>query len=155
GVLGTTNLADDAPVRLRQVGGHWGIDAGALHGYSEGSILAVYPPPGEPNPDRIVGHVRVAQGGLRTFDADAEPSRSDGQPHPGLALRSGGRCKPVFVDFGSMRVGVAVLGGGPGGGPGRQELAGRASRELSRIAAGRGALIEVHDAPTAGDWVVR
>lgn len=95
------------------------------------------------------------------FDADVEPSRGDGQPDAALALPPGGRCEPLYIDFGSMKLGVAILeedrtvrSGGETAGA-RGQLANRVHKELEQVARSPGSLVELHDRPAPGDWTVR
>ena len=79
------------------------INAGALHGLTEGSILAVTPPPGKG--EMLLGHVRIKE--LRAYSADVTPCPHDKAP---LAtnLPAGAACKAVFIDVGDQQLRVAV-----------------------------------------------
>jgi hypothetical protein len=79
------------------------INAGALHGLSEGSILAVTPPPGQG--DKLLGHVRIKE--LRTHYAEVEPCAYDKMPLV-RGLPRDGVCKAAFIDIGDQQLRVAV-----------------------------------------------
>jgi hypothetical protein len=83
--------------------GTWKIKAGLLHGLTSGSILAVHPPAGQA--DKLLGHVCVTK-------CTATEAEVKACPHAKLPeqkeLPLGGRCVPVFVDFGDLRLRVAL-----------------------------------------------
>ena len=81
----------------------YSINAGALHGLTKGTILAVKPPPGQG--DKLVGHVQIKE--LLAYSAQVEPCSHDKAP---LAkdLPNGGACTAVFIDFGDQQLRVAV-----------------------------------------------
>jgi Caspase domain len=79
------------------------VNAGALRGLTRGSILAVYPPPGQG--DMVLGHVRIKQ--VRTNDADVE-SVAFAKVKESTNLPLQGRCKLVFADFGDQQLTLAV-----------------------------------------------
>ena len=79
------------------------MNAGSLHGLTPGSILAVYPPVG--NRDQRLGHVIVKT--LRIADADVEAVAYENmQVVANLPRRS--ECRVVFVDYGDLKLRVAV-----------------------------------------------
>jgi Caspase domain len=104
-VLGTRAWPDRSKFILARSEDGWKIRAGLLHGLTEGSILAVYPPPGKANADQIIGHIRVQK---------SEPTEAAVEPcaHAKMAatkeLAEGGRCDFVYVDYGSMRLRVGA-----------------------------------------------
>ena len=79
------------------------INAGALHGLTEGSILAVTPPPGKG--DALLGHVRIKD--LRTYTAEVEPCAHDKTPRA-KNLPEGAVCTTIFIDVGDQQLRVAV-----------------------------------------------
>lgn len=91
------------PFRLLKRSDQWRLNAGRLHGLTEKSILAVYPPEG--NQGKPVGHVRITR--ILVQSAEVEPCAYDGQPAP-KDLPDRGRCQVVLVDFGDLRLRVAV-----------------------------------------------
>src|SRR5262249_54628396 len=68
----------------------WKIRAGQLHGLTENSILAVYPPAGKAGADKIAGHVRVRKS-LPT-ESEVEPCAYN-KTHAPRKLIEGGRCE--------------------------------------------------------------
>jgi hypothetical protein len=106
-VLGQKEFTQRPILLSRGNGDTLKIDAGALHGLTEGSVLAVRPPAGKDDPDKVLGHVRIQ--GLRILDAEVVPSAFNGRPAPALAsLPGGARCEPVVIDLGDLRLRVAV-----------------------------------------------
>jgi hypothetical protein len=100
--------AERGPFLLEKKSGGWRIDGGELHGLTAGSILEVRPPAGMG--DIPLGHVQVAA--VKTLAATVRPCTPDGKPAPEVEARlpsSGGRCKVVFVDYGPLRLRVAVV----------------------------------------------
>ena len=83
----------------------WKIHAGQLHGLTEKSILAVYPPSGTAGADKILGHVRVSKG-LPT-ESEVEPCAYNKLPVP-PKLPEGGRCELVYMDYGDLRLRVGI-----------------------------------------------
>jgi hypothetical protein len=83
----------------------WRVNAGALHGLTPGSVLAVYPPAGAKEASRLLGHVRVT--GVRTFRADVQPCDRAGVPAK-LDLPTGARCELAFVDYGFSPLRLAL-----------------------------------------------
>jgi hypothetical protein len=117
----------------------WKLNAGALHGLTAGSILAVYPPAGQANADKPLGHIRLTQVG--TVDARVEPCAHGQLPAP-KDLRVGGRCEPVYVDYGIRRLRVAAE---------QPQLA----AALQALAKEAGTLVEVVNDPRQADWLLR
>lgn len=83
------------------------INAGALNGLTAGSILAVFPPAGETDADKPIGHVKILDNGFLPVEAQIEPCAHLDLPPP-TELKSGLRCQPVYVDFGDQRLRVAA-----------------------------------------------
>ncbi len=82
------------------------IDAGALSGLTKGSILAVYPEAGAADADDPIGHVRILDEEFEPISAKIEPIEYAGLEAP--SLKSGQRCKAVYVDFGDQRLRLSV-----------------------------------------------
>jgi hypothetical protein len=125
------------------------INAGALHGLTEGSILAVKPPPGKG--DRLLGHVRIK--GLRTHQAGVEPCAYAQVAAP-KELPEGAVCTPVFVDRGDQQLRVAVDPRDSDGKP----LSETARTGLEKILKGLGgpqSLLRPVDKASQADWLVR
>jgi hypothetical protein len=89
--------------------GGWKVNAGTLQGLTAGTILAVKPPAGAANINKVLGHLVVTEDGLATLDARVEPCayRSAAKPGPN-DLVQGARCEVVFVNYGDRRVKLAV-----------------------------------------------
>ncbi|NQT40886.1 MAG: caspase family protein, partial [Planctomycetes bacterium] len=86
-------------------GGILELGAGSLHGLTVGTILAVYPPPGEKESEQPLGHVRIRR--LRLAESIVEPCAYDPLPlRKDLPL--GGRCEVVHWEYGDLRLRVAV-----------------------------------------------
>jgi uncharacterized caspase-like protein len=102
-VLGEKHWASRSSITLADDGNGLKVTAGSLAGLTNGSILAVYPPPGLGN--KVQGHVCVTE--VRTLDADVKPCAFENMAlvqKPPLE----GVCKVVFVDYGDQQVKLAV-----------------------------------------------
>lgn len=82
----------------------WRVNAGLLHGVTQNSILAVYPPVGSPS-EEAVGYVKVQKAGAG--ESIVEPCAYEDKPQV-THLPNRGRCEPAYVDFGELRLKVAV-----------------------------------------------
>lgn len=80
------------------------VRAGQLHGLTKGSILAVRRPQASEK-DPPAGHVQVVDSGLA--QSRVEPCAYQEQPR-NEDLPPRGLCRPVFIDYGDMRLHVAV-----------------------------------------------
>lgn len=140
----------------------WKINAGALHGLTAGTVLAVAPEPGRRRADEVVGHVRIPEEGLQVLEARVEPCACGATPIR-RDLPEGGQCRPVYIDYGDMRIGVAVDrivglevaadGSKPVPLPDAERK--RLGDLLQGIAKGPGALIKVVAEPGRADWLIR
>ena len=79
------------------------INAGALHGLTLDSILAVMPPPGRGT--NVVGHVRVKA--LSTYKAEVVPCALGKFPLV-KDLPDGGACRLAFLDVGDQQIRVGI-----------------------------------------------
>ena len=104
-VLGRRQWPGRSRFTLVPSGDGWKVTGGALHGLTEGSILAVYPPAGAADADKPLGHVRIRKSD--PFEAEVEPCRHAKLDSP-KSLPEGGRCEPAYLDYGRMRLRVAV-----------------------------------------------
>ena len=100
-VLGTHAWPGRSQFILSKSEDVWKIRAGQLHGLTDNSVLAVYPPAGKPDADKVVGHIRVRKSS--PIEAEVEPFAYAKMPVP-KTLIEGGRCELAFVDCGSMRL---------------------------------------------------
>jgi hypothetical protein len=80
------------------------ITAGTIQGMTEGSILAVFPPAGQKQ-DKPLGYVRVSQ--VESASAQVTPCDfKDQKAQKDLPVN--GRCEVVVIDYGDMKLKVAV-----------------------------------------------
>jgi uncharacterized caspase-like protein len=138
--------------------GTWEMAAGSLHGLRPGTVLAVYPPAGTLDADRPVGHVRAVQ--VAPLQALVEPVAFGALPAPAAeTLVPRARCQVVFVDYGDLRLKVAVQVQAdptaavqtvvPGTGPHSLEAA------FTALMAQPGQLVERVTDPADAAWYVR
>jgi Caspase domain len=85
--------------------GAYRIRAGRLHGFSKGTIFAVFAPPGEVESTTPFGHVIVTRAEL--VSATVRPSAFDGIPR-NTQLPAGGRVEPVEIHYGALSLKVAL-----------------------------------------------
>lgn len=107
-VLGTTRWLGRSHIWLSQDsdGNGWKINAGALHGLTQGSVLAVYPPAGTARPQTPLCYVRAGQPG--TLETHVEPCEYKGLAPHSDRLAAAMVCEPVMIDYGDLRLRVAV-----------------------------------------------
>jgi len=96
-VLGAREYPRRSRIRLVKAGDGLKVSAGAVHGLTSGSILAVYPPAGQKG-DRPLGHVCIGEVG--TTSAKAEPCKFKDQPGND-SLPDQGRCELVAIPMGT------------------------------------------------------
>ncbi len=106
-VLGVRVWPGRSQLVVSRSGDDWIIRAGLLHGLTENSILAVYPPAGAADAGKVIGHVRIRKSDAT--EAVIEPCAHAKVPTP-KALTEGARCELVYADYGSMRLRVAMEG---------------------------------------------
>ncbi len=84
------------------------LNAGELAGLTPGSILAVYPPPGDArDAKQALGHVRVAS--VSPTTANVRPCEFAGRPAVAAGvLPDLGRCEIVSRDFGDLRLRLSL-----------------------------------------------
>lgn len=111
-VLGMRRWPGRSQITVERDGDGWKITAGRLVGIGEQSILAVYPAVTDPHPDKRLGYVRVTASDV--LEAAIEPCRyldprEPSAPQPAAQdLRAGQRCRVVRLEYGSLRLPVAV-----------------------------------------------
>jgi hypothetical protein len=147
-ILGTREWPGRSQFILRKSEDGWKIRAGQLHGLTENSILAVYPPAGKAGAGKIVGHVRVRK--CLPTECEVEPCAYNKQPSL-QQLTEGGRCELVFMDYGDMRLRVGIEGDANAGGANRQ----RVRHLLKEIAKSPDSLVEVVDDGQKADVLAR
>src|ERR1043166_7708182 len=125
------------------------INAGALHGLTVGSVLAVTPPPGQG--DKLLGHVRVKE--VRTHVSEVEPCAHDKAPLA-TTLPNGAVCNLVFIDLGDQQLRVPV---DPKDAP-KKPVPQATLNDLTKIVNGLGSkesVIRPVDKRDQADWLVR
>lgn len=131
--------------------GTWTLNAGALHGLTVRSILAVYPPAGQPGGDKPVGHVRITA--ARSLDAVVEPCAYDSVP-VNHHLPRRGRCELVYIDYGDLRLKIALDTVAEGKQRGLTAAPAKLAEQMRRLT-GRGSIAEMVQDPKNADWLVR
>jgi hypothetical protein len=126
----------------------WIIRAGQVHGLTENSILAVYPPAGKAGADKIMGHVRARK--ARPAECEVEPCAYNKQRAP-RNLIDGGRCELIYMDYGDMRLRVGIEGPAKAEDDDRR----RVLQTLKEIAKAPDSLVEVTDDSEKADVLVR
>ncbi len=162
-VLSSDKLARSSPIHLQRAGQKLKINAGALFGYHAGTVLAVYPLPGEPNPEKPMGAVRIAKEGFDPFESEVEPFAFAELNLPAVAdtVADGCPCKPVYVDYGEQTLRIAVTTQDSRSNrlnesdlKADEALNRRISEQLKILASDQDSLIEVAS-PTTAQWVLR
>ena len=152
-VLGATRWPGRSQILLGKDEDGLKINAGAIQGLTKGTTLAVYPPPGQARGEKPLGYVRIAQ--RQTLESRVDPCALDGLDTDPDHLTLGGVCEPTVVDYGDLRLRVAVdrLDNRGRGIPADQyqSLTGIV-RDLSRA---KGSLVRLVDQPRQADWLVR
>jgi S1-C subfamily serine protease len=160
-VLGLKEWPDRPKILLSNIlGRRIEVNWGNLQGLHEQSILAVYPPAGEKDADKVIGHVQVKE--VEPLRSIVEPvTFNEVPPPPVKKLVSGCRCKIVFVDYGDMQMRIAVQT--QTGGNGAESLETHPvdkapqpiESALRDIAKWSNNLVKRVDDPTKTDWFVR
>ena len=105
-VLGLKEHPRRSLIRLVKMDDNLKVTYGLIHGLTKGSILAVYPPAGAKGEhDEPLGYVRVTE--VETGASVVEPCQFKDQP-ANDKLPDQGRCEVVAIDYGDMKVKVAV-----------------------------------------------
>jgi hypothetical protein len=125
------------------------ISAGSLLGLTCDSILAVQPPIGQG--EKTLGYVRIKE--VRVTDSDVEPVEYK-NTKPVNNLPVGGVCKVAFVDFGDMKLRVAVDQNDDAGAAASPEKR-KTLMEVCRKVSGSESLIEVVNDVKQASWIVR
>jgi hypothetical protein len=137
------------------------LKAGALHGLTEGTILAVK---GRADGD-VAGHVRIVAGGLGSLESQVKPCTAEGSDAP-IDLKVPAFCRVAILEYGELRVKVAVdredgeLESGKMAEPKKLAAAelGRLGVALREAADGHGhgePTVMPVDNPDAADWLIR
>ncbi len=155
-VLGQDRLWQRSILLSKDRRGEFRVSAGALHGFSVGTVFAVQPPEGSENPDEVLGYVRVRENGLRVLDARVEPCEFDGAEAVSPSkLPGAARCKPVSINLGDQRLRVAVEAADDNEERGNQAV--HLGNLLQEAAESPTSLFQLVKAPIADrpEWLVR
>lgn len=125
---------------LKDPAGVWKVSGGSLHGLTKGSVLALYPPPGQANANKVLGHVRVTQ--CLLAEAVVAPCAHGGIAEP-AELWPGSRCEVVLLDYGLRNIKVAFDASA-------RKALGQDSARLSSEAS----LFTLVDAVKDAEWIV-
>jgi hypothetical protein len=150
-VLGDEKWDASFRIVLKKVEDDFKISAGALHGLTVGSVLAVSPPAG--TGDAPVGHVRIES--LTTGEAIVAPCAFGTLPAK-TDLPEGGLCKVISVDMGDLRMRIGVDGLDSGTPPKEVPAAWRDGllAQMKKLEQ-PGSVVEVAADPGKADWLLR
>jgi hypothetical protein len=130
------------------------INAGTLRGLTTGSILAVYPPAGAANGDKVLGHIRISGDKLTPVEAGIEPYEYNGVAAP-EKLESGMRCNVVYSDLGDQRLRVCVDTHTEGNEKVSDDVVAGLRADLEDVADEREHLTVAVEDPADADWFLR
>ncbi|MFN4257724.1 MAG: caspase domain-containing protein [Gemmataceae bacterium] len=157
-VLGFETLPERPPLVLhRDATGKWMVSAGALHGLTQGSILAIYPPADQAGAHQSIGHVVVKAVGVTA--AEVQPCKFGAVAMP-RDIPEGARAEVVYADHGPLRLRVAAVVGEPLPGQPQpdaenaEQARARLETVLRDLAAENGSLVQVVPSPQA-DWLAK
>jgi hypothetical protein len=152
-VLGQVDWQGRSQILLaRDANGVYSVNAGSLHGLTADSVLAVRPPAGEADGQRVLGHVRIEQ--VQPLQAQVEPCEHDGVPAQD-DLPENGECRLVFQHFGDLRLRVAADPLDTDDNPAPGAAVQRVTAALRELAANEGALVQCAETASDADWLVR
>ncbi len=141
-VLGLAVWPNRSSIALQKLGEHWMINAGALHGLTQQSILRVLQP-GQQAGAAGLGFVRVAR--LGPVSSQVEPCAYASAPL-NAELPERAVCELAYVDAGLRKTRIAVDVGDPA-------LRRKIEQLLEKLAP-RNALLALATQRTAADWIV-
>jgi hypothetical protein len=151
-VLGQKDWQGRSLIRLSRGASGYTINAGALHGLTKGSILEVRPPAGDPEADKIAGHVRVRR--IQPLQSSVEPcAYADVEINE--TLPDGGDCRLVYQDYGEIRLRMAVDPSDIDGRPSPASSVARLTAVLKQLASQKGSFVELVDPDAEVDWLAR
>lgn len=138
-----------SPIMVSKKGNGLQINAGKLHGIRAGSFLAV-----KSNEGKLVGHVQV-KGALSATTAEVESCAYEGQPVAKKESLAGGRAEVVRVDFGDLKMRVALSPNDSAGKPLSAAQRKPVQDALQKLAkASDTPIVLVEEIPDA-DWVIQ
>jgi hypothetical protein len=129
------------------------INAGAIHGLTEGTILGVFPPAGQSRGDKPLGYVRVED--LLTLESRVATCEHEGIATDRDRLPAGGVCEVAVVDYGDMKLSVATdpLDNRMQAIP--QEQQQKLTMILENLSSEEGALVRLPSDRRRADWLLR
>jgi hypothetical protein len=148
---GRVVLGTNQPIRpswlLSKRNDKYRVNAGNLHGLTNGSILAVYSPLGTEVDTKLLGHVRVTS--AEPFESRVEPCAYQNSPLvtdlPPLST-----CQPVAIDYGLRRFKVAIQVPAAQVAT-RQQI----SKALAPLASEKDGLVTIVEDPRQAEWLIR
>lgn len=151
-VLGTKSWPGRSAILLSQDADVMKINAGTLHGMSEGSILAVKPLADQKDADKVLGHVRVEE--VSMTSAKVKPCAFEKTPLQ-AKLPEEARCEVAYLDFGVKRMRIAVDPKDDEGKPLPAAVAKQLALDLPKIVGKGDALLQIVDTPDKAEWLIR
>lgn len=152
-VLGSRQWPGRSRILLQSTADGWSVNAGALHGLTPDCILAVHPPAGQPRAAQPLGYVRVVECEIVT--AVVEPCDHGDTRTDESRLVRGGICETVVVDFGDLRLQVAVDEADHLGKPVSPADRQRLTDLLTAATTRPQSLIKLVEGTARPDWLVR
>jgi hypothetical protein len=134
---------------LKQAKDTWTLEAGKIHGLTEGSILAVYREPGDEAP---AGHVKIES--IDVFKSEVEPCAYAEKPLV-ADLPMAAYCEPAFVQFDNLRLQILAEAVEGAKSPKRLPVPATVTAALKRLASAEKGLIEVATNPSSQCWRVQ
>jgi hypothetical protein len=156
-LLGLQSWPQRSLIRLHKLGERLTVTAGALMGLTPGSILAVYPPAGSQDADRLLGHVQIERTGATTSDVKPVELERINAPPP-TSLPEGSRCDVVVYDHGDWRVRLALVvsrkGGAPSSGLLPDELPPDLGATIASLVSRTGSFLELTPDLASAHWLL-
>jgi hypothetical protein len=151
-VLGTTSWPGRSMISFRQDGAGWKINAGTLHGMTEGSILGLYPAAAEKDSDKLLGYAKITQ--TKMLSATIEPTDFNKTNAP-AKLAKEGRCEVVQIDLSNRKLRLALDPIGGDGKPLSKAESDAWSKDIDAVVAKWATQTERVEAPADADWILR
>jgi len=138
--------------------GGWTINAGELQGLRPESVLAVFPAAGSGDGDKVLGHVKVLTEQFGPLNARVKPCGYKEQAER-KDLPDGGLCRPVYVDYGELKLTLSVDRADDAGKPvsaADQQRLRHALQQLDQAFKQEGSiLVQVVENSSAAQWLLR
>ena len=132
--------------------GRYEVNVGSLYGLTLDSILAVHPPAGGAEPEKVLGHVKVQR--VTLLNAEVVPCEYESQPAP-TKLPAGARCDLVYRDAGNFRIRVGVDHCDDEGKAVSPVDGERLDKAVAKLGAGKNPFIAVEPDIARSEWLVR